>query len=89
MTMPPRPGDLLAAVDEANTLLAAGPATMVTGRNGPLGLFTIRTPTTTLTIQLPRADILAWAGLLRELGDSMEDRSPLLVASPNTVLLRP
>jgi hypothetical protein len=90
MTMPPRPGELMPAVDEANTLLAPGPATMVTGRNGPMGLFTIRTTTATLTIQLPRADILAWAGLLKELGDSMEDSSPLLVAGPGAVqLLRP
>lgn len=87
MTMPPVETE--SAVDVANTLLAPGPATMVIGRHGNMGLFTIRTPTTTLTIQLPKADILAWAMLLRELGDSMEGGSPLLVASPNTKLILP
>jgi hypothetical protein len=74
-------------VDEANTLLAPGPAALNTGRNGALGLFTIRTPTTTLTVQLPKADLLAWAAMLKELGDSMEDGSSLL-AAPRGLVLR-
>jgi hypothetical protein len=76
-------------VDEGNALLAPGPATMATAVNGALGVLTFRTTTATLTIQLPKADLLAWAGLIRELGDSMDTGSALLVASRSNVLLRP
>jgi hypothetical protein len=89
VTMPAAPdAGLPPPVDAANTLLAPGPATMCTAVNGALGVLTFRTPTTTLTIQLPKADILAWAGLIRELGDSLGG-SGLLVATPANVLLRP
>jgi hypothetical protein len=89
MTMPITPdAGMPAPVDLANTLLQPGPAVMCTGVNGALGVLTFRTPTTTLTIQLPKADILAWAGLIKDLGDSLGG-SGLLVATPANVLLRP
>jgi hypothetical protein len=90
MTMPVTPdAGFPAPVDEANALLAPGPCTMATAVHGDLGVLTFRTPTTTLTLQLPKADILAWARLIRELGDSMAGGSGLLVARPSGVLLRP
>jgi hypothetical protein len=89
MSMPAAPdAGLPPVVDEANTLLAPGPAQLFTGVSGALGVLTVRTPTTTLTLQLPKADILAWAGLIRELGDSLGG-SGLLVATPANALLRP
>jgi hypothetical protein len=78
-------------VDRANTLLEPCSAHLLTGMNGTLGLITIRTPTTTLTVQLPKADILAWGLMIMELGDSMPEGSSLLVATPASAvtLLRP
>ena len=88
--MPSTPGaGLPPVVDEANTHLAAGPASLYTGMNATMGVLTIRTPTTTLTVQLPKADILAWGRMIIELGESMEGGSALLAASPRNVLLRP
>jgi hypothetical protein len=86
MTMPLAPGTAPAPVDLANALLQPGPAQMSTAVNGALGVLTFRTPTTTLTIQLPKADLLAWAGLIRELGDSLGGGS-LLIARPGSVVL--
>lgn len=77
-------------VDPANDLLAAGgAASLLTGMNGPdIGIITIRTPTTTLTIQLPKAQVLAWGKMITEMGESMRGGSVLLVATPGT-LIRP
>jgi hypothetical protein len=86
MTMPP--AVMPDPVDVANTLLAPGPATLTTGINGQMGLITIRTPTTTLTVQLPKADMLSWGKMITELGEQMTGGSPLLVAAPGTVLMR-
>lgn len=89
MTMPPGPGEMPPVVDEGNALLAPGPATLTTGMNGSMGLITIRTPTTTLTVQLPKADVLSWGTMIVELGDSMEGGSALLIATPGTRLILP
>jgi hypothetical protein len=83
------PEGLPPVIDLANTLLAPGTAHLLTGINGQLGVITIRTSTATVTVQLPKADVLAWAGLLKELGDSMTAGSGLLVATTPSVLLRP
>jgi hypothetical protein len=80
---------LPAPVDLANDLLAAGPAYLLTGMNGTMGVITIRTPTTTLTVQLPKADVLAWGRMVLELGESMDAGSSLLIASPGNALFRP
>jgi hypothetical protein len=88
MPMTPDAG-LPPPVDMANDLLAPGPAQLLTAFNGPAtGVITIRTPTTTCTVQLPKSQVLAWAGLLKELGDELEG-SGLLVASPRNTLFRP
>jgi len=90
MTMP-------ALVDTANGLLAPGEAHLLTGVYSPdaaaagapdTGIITIRTPTTTLTIQLPKAQVLAWGKMITEMGESMRGGSVLLVATPGT-LIRP
>jgi len=87
MTIPA--ADLPPVVDLANDLLAPGPAYLATGINGTMGVITIRTSTATLTVQLPKADVLAWAGLIRELGDSLGSGSGLIAATPSSVLIRP
>jgi hypothetical protein len=78
-------------VDVSNGLLAPSPAHLLTAVKDDegLGLITIRTPTTTLTVHLPKADVLAWGHIIIELGDSMTEGSALLVATPNTMLIRP
>ena len=80
---------LPAVVDLANDLLAPGPAQCYTGLNGEMGVLTFRTPTTTLTIQLPKADIIAWGKMIVSLGESMQGGSALLVATPRTGLIHP
>lgn len=88
MTMPPGPGGP-PCVDEANSLLAPGPAMLLTGNNGELGVITIRTPTGTTTVQLPKADVIAWGKVICELGESMRSGPQLLIARPPSGLLRP
>ena len=77
-------------VDPANDLLASGgAASLLTGMNGPdIGIITIRTPTTTLTVQLPRGQVLAWGAMITELGEELGG-SGLLVATRKSALLRP
>jgi len=77
-------------VDPANDLLAAGgAATLLTGMNEhEVGIITIRTPTTTLTVQLPRGQVLAWGAMITELGEELGG-SGLLVATRKSALLRP
>ena len=77
-------------VDEANILLTPGrPAECLTGTNGPgVGVITIRTETTTLTVQLPRSQVLAWGAMITELGEALEGTG-LLVATRKTALIRP
>jgi hypothetical protein len=78
-------------VDAANSLLSMppGPAELLTGTEGPVvGVLTIRTPTTTLTVKLPREQVLAWGQMITELGQELEG-SRLLVATPRNTLLRP
>ncbi len=88
MPMTPDAG-LPPVVDEANTHLAAGPSSLYTGMNGTMGVLTIRTSTATVTVQLPKADVLAWGRMVLELGESMDSGSALLVASPHNTLFRP
>jgi hypothetical protein len=88
--------DMPALVDTANEWLAPGPASLSVGIRSPdagthapdTGILTIRTSTATLTVQLPREQVLAWGRMITELGDSMRGGSVLLVATPGT-LLRP
>jgi hypothetical protein len=79
---PPAGAPLPPPVDEANPLLAPGPAMLITGASSTgAGIITIRTPTTTLTVQLPRAQVLAWGKMITELGEGMGG-SGLLAAVP-------
>jgi len=70
MTTPQRP-----LVDEGNPLLSQGPAQLDTGTvntpDGKLGLLTIRTGSTTLTVILPPANVREWANVLNNFAASM------------------
>jgi hypothetical protein len=51
--------------DPGNVLLAPGPQELTTGKlpqtpDGPKVVLTIRTPTTTLTVMLGKADAITW-----------------------------
>jgi hypothetical protein len=63
-------------VDQGNTLLNHVPARMDSGTvdipgTGKLGVLTIRTGSTTLTIMLSAADLRDWAGIMSGLADQM------------------
>ena len=78
-------------VDPANSFLSMppGPAELLTGMEGvAVGVLTIRTPTTTLTVKLPKNQVLAWGKMITELGEELEG-SGLLVATRKNTLLRP
>ncbi len=61
--------------DVGNTLLASVTAQLhtgsITGPQGKIGVATIRTPSTTLTVFLGASDLRTWAGLLTGLADEL------------------
>lgn len=71
-------------VDTSNPHLAQTPATLTTGsvrtEQGQLAVFTIRTPSATLTVFLGQQDADTWAKAFRKQADSL---SGLAVASPS------
>jgi hypothetical protein len=79
MTTPPRP-----FVDMANPMLTQVPAQLDTGSvgtpSGKLGVLTIRTASTTLTVFLTQDDLRTWSGLLTGLADQLG--GSIVVASP-------
>ncbi len=74
MTTPQQsPGQLF---DAGNILLAQGPARLDTGsvttpERTKVGIVTIRTSSTTLTVFVTAADLREWAGVLSGLADQM------------------
>lgn len=81
MTMPVEPAPL----DVGNTLLAETGAQLTTAlvptAQGQRLAFTIRTPSTTLTVFLVKDDAIAWAGNVRNMAKQMSS-SGLIVATP-------
>jgi hypothetical protein len=61
--------------DTGNPLLAQGPSRLETGSvsspAGTIGMITVRTASTTLTLFAAEADVREWATLLGELADTL------------------
>lgn len=77
--------------DAGNPLLDRAAVRLETGSletpDGTLGIITIRTPTTTLTVFLPAEDIRSWTGVLAELGDQVNGTSLIRPAPQDVSLL--
>ena len=80
MVMPPVPPTPTQLVDVGNTLLCPTFAHLMAGgtnsNHGPLTAVTIRTPSTTLTVLIPRETAAEWS---KTLAKAAEQTSPLLV----------
>lgn len=64
-------------LDPSNPLLATGPSRLDVGtvdlpETGKLGIFTVRTPSTTLTVMLSAEDLRTWAGIMNTTADQLE-----------------
>jgi len=83
MTTPPPP-----LYDTGNTMIAPVPVQLhtgdISGPAGKLGVVTIRTATTTLTVFLQPGELREWSQMLAGLADSMA--SGLTVASAADVM---
>jgi hypothetical protein len=83
----PQPGpDPRTYIDVNNPLLARSPcrlevSTVTYPGTETLAVDTIRTPTTTLTVQLTKSELLTWIKVLQEQADGMSSTS-LITASP-------
>lgn len=77
-------------VDTGNTLLSRTDFQLSTGSieapGGTLGVLTIRTPSTTLTLFLPGKDVKEWAGMLDDLAAQL-DGTGLVKATPQDLSL--
>lgn len=73
--------------DTSNALLAAGPAILtmseVMTTTGKLGVATIRTQSTTLSVFLPREDMQAWADAFQKQANQL---TGLLLVPPGATL---
>jgi hypothetical protein len=77
-------------IDPNNPILATGPARLDTGtitvpQAGKLGVFTVRTPSTTVTVMLSAEDARSWADLFDEVardlgGTKLQKATPMDVA---------
>lgn len=90
MTMPHPQAKLL--VDAGNTLLGRLPSTLDTGSietpDGVLGVLTIRTPTTTLTLFLDAGELTDWKEVLGGLAEQLGGSGPGLArATPQDLSL--
>lgn len=93
MTTPPQvPVGMPSLFDMGNPLLATGaPASLITGKMptpaGEVGVITIRTVTTTLTLTAGRQAIADWADLLCGLRDQMSESGLATVGVPSKLAL--
>jgi hypothetical protein len=75
-------------IDTGNALLTQTPAQLMTGQImtpvGQLGVLTIRTTSTTLTIMLDGKNLKEWAGILNQLASSMSGNG-LVTGSAGTL----
>ena len=86
MTSPQQPVTL-PFIDPNNPLVGPGPAQLDTGIvqhpiDGKIGIATVRTASTTLTVVMGPDDLRSWGDSLHALADQMEGKSkPQLVAA--------
>lgn len=94
MTTPQAP-NTMPFIDPNNPLCGPGPARLDTGviqhpTDGKMGIATVRTPSTTLTLVMQPDDLRGWAESLKNLADQIEGIEPkkqLVVAGPQDAAL--
>jgi hypothetical protein len=92
MTMPEQ-GNTMPFIDPNNPLCGPGPARLDTGViqhpvDGKMGIATVRTPSTTVTLVMQPEDLRGWGDSLHALADQIEGKEPkpkLAVATPQDV----
>lgn len=92
------PQEIPQYLDPHNPLLASGPARLDAGTIelpgvGRLGVLTVRTPSTTVTVMLSAEDVATWTDLLAKVRDDLGGKklvaaTPMEVAALDTTMKR-